>query len=253
MGKRPGVLVAVGGVLLLVGAAIVFIVLRDDGPKKAGASQSVLVATAPLAAGTDAGTAVAQGKIALRQVDASRAAPGVITSVAAATGMKLVSAVAADDQITSSVLQVAGARPAVITIPKGKQAVAVTAGYTAAGAGYVEVGDQVSVYALIPPAAPGATGVNPYAKQLIGSALVLDVSTSGLTPGTASPSTTVAGASGNAGQTLTLLLALTPAQAEQVAFATTFDLVYVSILAKGDTPPKTPGVGYGHNYVEQPS
>ena len=246
MGKRPGMLVAIGVVVLIVGAGIVALVLRSDSNSSTKSAQvAVLVATKPIRAGEDGATAASAGKFMTKEVPENQAA-GSVGSVASVTGSMFTANVASGQIISQSVLQAKGARPTSLVVPKGHQAVAVTVEYTAAGAGYVTVGDHVSVFSVIS-ASGSAAGLTPFVRLLIPRAEVLDVSAQALPlPGSA---TTVAASA--APQTLTLLLSLTPDQAEQAAFASSFDKLYMSILAPGETPGPTPGVSYGHNYVAQ--
>ena len=239
-------LVAIGVVVLIVGAGIVALVLKNNSDNSTKSPQvAVLVVTKPIRAGEDGASAASAGKFVTKEVPESQAA-GAVSSVASVNGSVFTTNIPTGQIVSQSALQAKGARPTSLVVPKGHQAVAVTVEYTAAGAGYVTVGDQVSIFTVIS-ATGSAAGLTPFVRQLIPRAEVLDVSAQALPlPGSA---TTLAASA--APQTLTLLLSLTPTQVEQAAFASSFDKLYVSILSSGETPGPMPGVSYGHNYVAQ--
>jgi len=253
--KRANILLTAGAALLIVGVAVAASVGRSDDKGDAEQTVPVLVARADIEAGSAGDDLVSAGKVAVDQVPESEAPPDAISSAAALAGTVVTRAVAEGDEVTTESVGPPTLRAGSITIPKGKQAVAITVDTTAGGGGYAGAGDHVDVFTVIQPGAPGAP-TSPLTKLLLTGVEVLDVSdeiaprrapANTATSGDESTPTTVAPRS-TEGQ-LTLLLALTPAQAEQAIFAASFNHVWFTVLPKDAPPSKTGGVTYEDGYV----
>ncbi len=258
--KRANVLMAAGAALLILGVALVWILGRDDDGGGKEAEVAVLVARADLTAGESGDELVAGGKVAVEQVPASEAVDGALASSAPLSGTILATDVAEGEQVLATSTRPANLRSGSITIPKDKQAIALTLDFTGAVAGYTGAGDRVNVYVNVAPGTEGAPQA-PYTKLLLSDVEVLDVS-SEIAPNRSTASTAAgtdpdatgnatAGARAGASQ-LTLLLALDATQAEQAIFAASQNSLWFTLLPKGQEPSETGGVDYQTNYLGEP-
>ena len=247
--KKANVLVVAGAVLLVIGLAVVWVISQDadDGPDEG--TVPVLVARADLSAGESGDAVVAAGEVSTEQVPASSVQPGALTSTTDLAGTILGTALAEGDQVLAASVRPANLRTGSITIPKDKQALALTVGFTEGVAGYVGVGDHVNIYVTVP-ARETPEPTEPFTRLLLTNVEVLDVS-SELTPQRATE-TTIPGATPTrtGGQTLTLLLALDAQDAEKAVFATNLDSLWFTVLPKGQEDSTTDGVDHDTNYVE---
>lgn len=249
--KRANVLMVAGALLLILGVALVWVLGRDDADDVAEPQVSVLVARADLSAGQAGDEVVAAGRVGLEKVPASDAVEGALVSPTAMTGNVLATDVEEGDQLVATDVRVAALRSGSITIPDGKQAVAVTVDFTAGAAGYAAAGDQVNVYVNVPPGTQGAPKA-PFTKLLLANVEVLDVSNE-LAPrrseevsAAATTPTTARTTTGD----LTLLLALDAAQAEQVVFAASQNQLWFTVVPEDQAASTTGGVDYQTNYLE---
>jgi Flp pilus assembly protein CpaB len=111
------------------------------------------------------------------------------------------------------------------TIPTGDSAVAVSMSYFPAIGGYVKAGDVVNAYSVI------KTGCTPSAGAVVGAAgqgVHLLLSNVKVLEVIGSPPA-------SAGQPASFLLALTPAQAEEIIYAESFESLYFT-LTTGTAP-----------------
>jgi Flp pilus assembly protein CpaB len=252
--KRANVLLTAGAALLIVGIAVAASVGRSDDGNDAEPTVPVVVARADIEAGSTGEDLVTAGKVGVDQVPESEAPPDALSSTSALAGSVVTEAVAKGEDVTTEAIGPSTLRAGSITIPKGKQAVAITVDTTAGGGGYAGAGDHVDLFAVVQPGAPGAP-TSPMTKLLLSNVEVLDVSneiaprrqTASTTTEEGTP-TTVAPRSTD-GQ-ITLLLALTPAQAEQAIFAASFNRVWVTVLPKDAPASTTDGVTYEDGYLE---
>lgn len=253
--KRANVLLTAGAALLIVGIAVAASVGRSEDKDAAEPTVPVVVARADIKAGSDGADLVTAGKVGIDQVPESEAPADALSTTSALSSAVVTKAVTKGESVTTEDVGPTTLRAGSITIPKGKQAVAITVDTTAGGGGYAGPGDHVDVFAVVPPDAPGAP-TSPLTKLLLSNIEVLDVSneiaprrqastaatTEETTPTTVAPRSTE-------GQ-ITLLLALTPAQAEQAIFAANFNRVWVTVLPKDAPTSKTDGVTYESGYLE---
>ncbi|QXC61366.1 Flp pilus assembly protein CpaB [Aquihabitans sp. G128] len=248
--KRANVLLVAGALLLILGVALVWVLGKDDGGDSAEKKVSVLVAQADLSSGQSGDDVVAAGKVNTELVPESQVEPGALSATTGLAGQILTTNVADGDQVVATDVRAALLRTGSITIPKGKQAIAVTVDFTAGAAGYAGPGDHVNLYVNIPPNTQGAPK-SPYAKLLLSDVTVLDVSNE-LTPFRAQTATTDSTpAAGRAStSSLTVLLALDAQQAEQVVFASSQNELWFTLLPKGQEASTTGGVDYDTRYLE---
>ncbi len=252
--KRANLLMTVGAVLLVAGVALVWVLGRDDGGDTVAERRvQVLVARADLAVGESGDDAVAAGKVSLEEVAVSEVVEGALMSPTAMAGTILTRGVGEGQQVLGIDVRSSLLRAGSIEIPDGKQAVALTTSFTAGGGGYAGPGDRVNIFVNIAPSTPGAPRA-PFTELLLSDIEVLDVSEE-LTPQRALPAaatdgTTPAPASRPVGATITLLVALDPAQAEQAIFANSQNTLWFTLLPEGQEPSATEGVDYGQGYLE---
>lgn len=252
--KRANLLMTVGVMLLVAGVALVWVLGRDDGGDAVKERRvQVLVARVDLAVGESGDDAVAAGKVSLEEVAASEVVDGALLSPTSMAGTILATAVPEGQQVLGTNVRSSLLRTGSIEIPKGKQAVALTTTFTAGGAGYAGPGDRVNIFVNVDPATPGAPRA-PFTGLLLSDVEVLDVSEE-LTPQRALPAaatdgSTPASASRPVGATITLLVALDPAQAEQAIFANSQNSLWFTLLPEGQEPSATEGVDYGQGYLE---
>ncbi|MGN6695630.1 MAG: Flp pilus assembly protein CpaB [Aquihabitans sp.] len=257
--KRANVLLTAGAALLIVGIAVAASVGRSEDKEAAEQTVPVVVARADITAGAAGDDLVSAGKVSVKQVPESEAPADAVSNTSTLAGVVFTRAVAKGDEVTTAAIGPSTLRAASITIPKGKQAVAITVDTTAGGGGYVGAGDHVDLFTVIAPNAPGAP-TSPMTKLLLSNIEVLDVSNE-IAPRRAPTTTTAATATGEEttptapvarsteGQ-ITLLLALTPKQAEQAIFATSFNRVWFTVLPDEAPTSTTDGVTYEAGYVE---
>ncbi len=246
--KRVNVLIALGAGLLVIGVGLAWAAGRDDGGDDERTETTVLVATTDIPAGQSGDELVAAGRVRLERVATDEADPEALRSTHELSGRIVSAAVAEGEQVTVTALRTSALRAAALSVPDGHVAVAVTVPFTAGGAGYVGAGDHVDVYSSIVAGTQGAP-ISPRTELLMAGIEVLDVSDE-VTPRRAEPVTTADGttvtqAARVGGSEITLLLAVDPAQAEQVVFASTNDQLWFSLTPEGAEPPDTPGVDYG--------
>lgn len=256
MGKRPGILIGIGVALLILGAAIVFLVANNDKSSTGSTTASVVFASSDIKSGETGAEASSSGLVTIKQIQSGEVASGSIGSTEALQGSSFAIDVKKGDQITSSMLKVIGTRPTAIVVPKDKQAIAVTIPYTAAGGGYVRVGDHISLTALV--SSP------PHSQILVPDVEVLDVSSQALpvapsspapaNPGDPAPAAQPAATPENAPANITFLLSLTASQVEQVTFASAFNQLWVGILPTKGEPQKGTdgGVSLDTNFLAAP-
>ena len=251
--KRANLMVGVGALLVVLGVALVWIIGRGTESKAAEATVPVLVARTDLETGQSGDDVVASGGVSIDRVVQSKVRPGALSATTAMAGTIVNAPVAKGEQVVTSAVRPANLRTAAVTIPKGKQAVAVTVEFTNGAAGYAGTGDHVNVYSSISDGKVG-THQGPYTRLLLSNVEVLDVSNEvaphrAETATSASTGQTATAAREGTGQ-LTILLALDAQQAEQAIFASSFDRLWFTVLPKGQGASKTVGVTHDDNYVD---
>ncbi|MCU1497550.1 MAG: Pilus assembly protein CpaB [Acidimicrobiales bacterium] len=251
--KRANVLIIGGLVLLVAGVALAVFLDRDGDDDPARREVAVLVARVDLEDGQAGDDLVAAGKVGIDRVPASEVADGALAAPTALAGGVIDGDVAAGHQVTSSAVRPEALRAAAVTIPRGKQALALTVGFTEGVGGYAAAGDHVNVYVNVPAGAEGAPDA-PYTRLLLGNIEVLDVSdevaprrAAGAVAGSREP-----GAERPPGSQLTILVAVDAGQAEQAVFAASQDEIWFTVLGPDQGPSKTSGVTYTEHYPVRP-
>ncbi|CAN5550787.1 hypothetical protein BH20ACT2_BH20ACT2_07440 [soil metagenome] len=251
MSKRPNLLVLLGITLFLVGGAIVFLVLGDDGDDDsatAASSVPVLVATADLNAGQSGDEIIAGGLVEVEEVPAESRVADALGTPESLAGQTLAAPVSAGSQVGTGSLRPESLRSTAVEIPEGRQGVAVTLPFTPGVAGYAAPGDRINMFTVVRPSAENGLTA-PLSKLLLTNVEVLDVSNevaprrAEVTPAAENP------AARATGDSLTYLLSLDAQQAEQVIFATSVDSLYFTVQAKDAPDIGTEGVSYGRGYV----
>jgi Flp pilus assembly protein CpaB len=228
MKKRSNLIVSLGLAVFVAGAAATFLVVRnsDDDSKVAGPAAQVLYAAKTIPSGTSGSAAVDQGLVKTRSISASAKPPSALTDPSQLAGRTASVSVPEGAVITSEQFAVPQTRLGTVKIPAGKTALAVQLGFVPGVAGFVGSGDRIDVYGLMEEG-PGA----PSAKLIMQNTEVLSVTPSGAT----------AQAAGSEVKPI-FLLAVSPQEAERLAFLTTFQQLYFSLVPK-DAPPSGPTPG----------
>jgi Flp pilus assembly protein CpaB len=223
MQKRSNLLLLVGVAAFVVGAALVVSILRnDDEASTAVDGSKVLVAAEAIPAGTSGADMVGKQLVTLKSVPADARADGVLVDPAQLSGRVLDVAVSAGEQVRASALRPVALRSGAITIPPGKQGVAVQLPFVAGGAGYVGSGDLVNIYGNV----SATRDAPPTTKLVLGNVKVLDVSNE-IAPRVQT------GEERAAGTNVTYLLALDPNEAERVIYLAANAQIWLA-LANGD-------------------
>jgi Flp pilus assembly protein CpaB len=252
--RRSNLLVLLGIAFFVVGGVIVFLLTGDEdgGGDGTPAPATVIVGSEDIPAGSLADDLLAAGKLTSIEIPASELSPGAIQSLNQLAGAEFVQGFAADQQITSSGLQL---QNRTFEIPEGFEAVAVQADFVAGGAGYVNPGDLINLYGLYATAI--GERLTPRAELLLTNVEVLDVDLS-IPPrrgtGTSNADGTQVSGQRASGSSVTYLLALRTDDAEKAIFTAEYASFYVTLTAK-DAPPAGPTEGRdGDNIlVEEPN
>ncbi len=234
MGKRSNLIVTLGLAVFIVGAAATYLVVRnsDDGSSATAAGKvSVLVAAKPIPAGTTGASAVSGGMVKAKAVDPAAKPPTALTDASQLAGKTVTLGVSEGAVLTAEQFQAAQTRIGTLKIPDGKTALAIQMGNVPGVAGFVGAGDRVNVYGLIK---PGDDPKNPQGAShlILQNTEVLNVNGANLAA--------VQGQPGGTG--LVYLLAVSPMEAERLAFLTTFQQLYFSLVSQDALPVTgTPG------------
>jgi pilus assembly protein CpaB len=156
MGRRTLLLIAALAVAAL-GTTMVFLYVNGVNDRAIADQKPVkiLVATAPIAAGTTGQQAQNAGALQKRTVSRASAAKGAVSDITPIAKLVALSPIFVGEQI---LVDKFGERSATNTlpIPKGKLAVSVQLGDPARVAGFVEPGSSVAIFLTIPPGRGGA-------------------------------------------------------------------------------------------------
>jgi Flp pilus assembly protein CpaB len=251
--RRSNLLVLLGIAFFVVGGIIVLLITSgDDGGGSGGTSKAVVVVpTEDVSAGTLADDLIKAGKLKEVEIPVSDVVPGAIQSLNQMAGATFTQGFGDGQQLLSTGLQL---QTRTFDVPKGFEAVAVQLDFVGGGAGYVNPGDKINLYAVLQTAA-GAVPV-PRAELLLTNVEVLDVNLT-IPPrrgtGTSAPADATSAAR-PAGSEITYLLALRTDDAEKIVYMTEFQKLYASLPAK-DAPPAgpTPGRDGGNILSEEPN
>ena len=230
MHSRSTTIIGAGVAVAVLGAAMVFAYTRNlQGT--AGASPSgvtTYVASAAIASGTP-GSAIA-ASIRQASIPTSARQANAITSLTQLNGLAATRNIEAGEVIATTQFGAAGSpstETSGLAIPAGHNAVTVNAPIPQNVAGYVSPGDLVNVYLTTKDAPPNS------ARLLLSNVTVLSTVIAN------TPATKPGAAASGAGATY-FTLSLTPADAEKVIFAETYEQVWFGLVHPGD-PPATSG------------
>jgi Flp pilus assembly protein CpaB len=247
--RQTIILVAIGVILFVAGGAIAFVSVvhgnkTQTPPAAAASSTQVVVATAPIAAGTTGQQMISSNLVAVQSIPTKDYVSSDLASLSSLNSVAVTSAIAKGQAISTSELV---PTTSAISIPTGMDAVTVTLGGVNALAGYLQPGSRVDVYATLSKSSQQQSGAwvpanltLPCTELTMANIEVLDVSQT--TPSLNGSKTGAAAASAaSAGRTIptseTLLLAVTPNQAQTINYFTENASLSVAQTQKGTIPP----------------
>ena len=244
MRSRSNLLVLLGIAFFVVGGVIVWALTNDDDDgAEAAADVEVVVASTDISAGDLADDLIAENKLRTERIAPSQLVAGAIGSLNQIAGATFTQGFQADQQITSSGLQLNP--PRTFEIPEGFDAVAVQLDFVPGVAAYVSPGDRINLYGSV---------AGTRAELLLTNVEVLDVDLT-IPPrrGTATDPNTSSTARAST-SAVTYLLALHPDDVEKVVFLTESQGLYASLVADEAAPAgPTPGRDAGTIFEEEPN
>ena len=239
MRSRSNLLVLLGVAFLVVGGVIVFLLTGDDGGGGSAddARVTVVVATEDISPGALADDLIAAGKLKTAEVPAGSLPPGSVGSLNQLAGATFVQGYASGQPLTSAGLQL---QNRTFEVPEGFDAVAVQLDFVGGGAGYMNAGDRINLYASI----QGVAGDRPTPRTelLLTNVEVLDVNLSIPARRGAATDPSASALPRATGDNVTFLLALRPGDVEKVVWGTQFETLYAS-LTTNEAPPAGPTPG----------
>lgn len=253
---RRAIAFVVAAALAIVAAVAAFSYLRGVENEAAERADAVVgyVATQRIEPGTLADTAVQLGAIEEREVPRSLLAADAVTDLSQITGRTVQEVILPGDQIVSTRFAAPGQGVQVLTIPPDHQAMSVQVGIPPGVAGFLREGDHISVIAFLdvptededevvttedPETGTQTTqqATEQRAQFVLQDLEVLAVGQRVL-PSAEDPD----GGTAQAGDAVLLTLAVTPIEAEQLAYATLAGQLYMTLLPEDETEPvATPG------------
>lgn len=232
-------------VISLVLAALAAIALASyvqgahDNALKGQQAVTVYVAKGTIPSGTAAATAISQGLIVKQTVPKNYVPTTAITSLSQIQNQVAAADVASGEQIVTGLFKdPQQLHNGLLAIPTGLQAISVEVSVIPAVAAFIQPGDTVSVLALDPTAAPG--GQPNQVKYLLQDVQVLAVGRH-IPPAAAVVSGTATAVANPDPSKDDLTLAVSPNQAEQVAWATLQGQLYFTLVPPGQGPATTSG------------
>jgi pilus assembly protein CpaB len=192
---------------------------------------AVFVAGDAIKEGTTAEDAVGRRLIVTKELPRLAVVDGTIASLEDIRGKVATTDIVKGEQIVTNRFSTAR-NPTVIDIPEGRQAMSVQLGPQPGVAGYVRPGDHISVIAQA--AKADATG------DVRVQYLMQDIQVLAVGEYTAEGDEAAQEGVGGA-PTILLTLAVTPAEAEKLAYAVLRGEVYFTLLPPGQRPQDTPG------------
>lgn len=229
VGKRRGALLAAVG-LSIAGSMLLFGYVRGVESRALDGTEplQVLVAKDVITAGTTAADAANRGLFEKRALPKVAVMDGAVSSLEALDGKAAIVDILKDEQIVASRFAAPDEARGLLPIPEGRQAMSVELALPPAVAGYVEPGDRVSIIANVDRPEPRA--------QFI----IQDVPV--LTVGRKDARNAEEKKGLGAGETRAIYtLAVTPPDAEKLAYAVLQGDVYFTLLPPGQAPAGTPG------------
>jgi Flp pilus assembly protein CpaB len=233
MGKRSNLIVTLGLAVFIVGAAATYLVVRnsDDGSTTGAGKVAVLVAAAPIPAGTTGSAAVSGNLVKNKAIDPAAKPATALTDVSQLAGKTVTLGVSEGEILTTDQFQQAQTRIGTLKIPDGKTALAVQLANVPGVAGFAGAGDRINIYGVVK---AGSDPKNPagMAHLIMQNTEVLNVNGATLPAAQGQPT----------GTGLLYLLAVSPQEAERLIYLSTFESLYFSLVSKDAAPVgATPG------------
>ncbi len=252
---RRAIAFVIAVILAIVAAVAAYSYLQGVENRAAEQADAVIgyIATQRIEPGTLADTAIQLEAIEEREIPRDLLAEGAITDVSQITGRTVQEVILPGDQIVSDRFAAPGQGVQVLAIPPDHQAMSVQVTIPPGVANFLREGDHISMIALLDvPEPDGGTVVvedpetgtttTEEATQERAQFLLQDVEV--LAVGRRVPPTQEEPAGGTAeeGGSVLLTVAVTPAEAEQLAFAALTGELYFTLLPEDETEPvETPG------------
>lgn len=236
MKRQTVILVVIGLVLFIAGGAIAFATVVSGHRQSptantvASANTPAVVAVKNIPAGSTGQTLVSQGLVSIQLIPQKKFQSDDLTTLQGLSDEVLTSSVVKGQAIQSTELTPS---TSAISLPKGLDGITITTTGVAGLAGYLQPGSNVDVYANITRLSSGSTNTNnntpiPCTELVMGDIEVLDVSSVSPALGTHPTST-----GRSLPSSLTLLLAVSPAQARVLTFMAQNETLSVSQTQKG--------------------
>jgi Flp pilus assembly protein CpaB len=254
--RQSLMLVIIGVVLFIAGGGIAFVTVNNSAKKNAAAPATTVapvntpavVVTANVPAGTTGQDMVARGLVSVQLIPQKTYVATDLPNLQGLSDQVLKTSLVKGQAIQSTDLTTSAST---LSIPAGLNAISVTTTGVGALAGYLQPGSNVDVYANIgklsatPAGAPvPAAATLPCTELTMSNIEVLDVSQ--VVPAlntnpTGAAAAAASAAGGTTGRTIpssiTLLLAVSPAQAREITFMTQNETLSVAQTQKGTSPP----------------
>ena len=255
MKRQSLMLVVIGVVLFIAGGGIAFVTVNNSTKKNTATttvappvSTPAVVTTQDVPAGTTGQDMVARGLVAVQLVPQKKYVATDLSNLQGLNDQVLTTALTKGEAVQSTQLTPS---TSVISIPAGQQAVSITTTGVSGLAGYLVPGSSVDVYANInklstaPAGAPIPAAALPCTELTMSNIEVLDVSQvvptlnsgTGTAASAATATPTTVPPTRAIPPSLTLLLSVTPAQAQEITFMTQNETLSVAQTQKGVTPP----------------
>ncbi len=247
---RRAIAFIVAAILAIVAALAVYSYLRGVENRAAEEADEVVgyVAVQRIEPGTLADTAIQLGAVEERAIPRSLLAEGAVTDLSQVTGRVVEEVILPGDQLQSDRFAAPGQQVQVLTIPPDHQAMSVQVGIPPGVSKFLRAGDHISMIALLDvPDPDGGTvavedpetgettteeATEPRAQFLLQDVEILAVGQR-VPPTDEQPA---GGTAESAGDVL-LTVAVTPDEAEQLAFATLTGELYFTLLPEDETEP----------------
>lgn len=142
MRSRNNIIIVVGVVLALLGAAVAVVYLRGND-SKGGDTRAVVVVTRAIAAGTPATSA----SLTIREVDVKAVPADAVRTTAALNGQVALTSLSANQVVTASMFGVrATTTSGGVVLPTGKKGIGVELGFAPGALRYVVPGNKIDIY-----------------------------------------------------------------------------------------------------------
>lgn len=235
---RRGIALGLAIALAAVATISLFSYLRGVEARALKGVESVqaFVAKEIIPSGTSGGTAITKGLIGRELIPRKSLALGSIRSLTEIQSRVASVTILKGEQILSARFKAASAAKGLLNLPADRQALSVELELPPGVSGFVRSGDHISVIARLEKTGPTANPVEVQVKYLLQDIEVLQVGQRVVT----TDKDKGAQVEQNTRKVL-LTLALTPGEAEKLAFALFDGELYFTLLPEGQKPVETPG------------